>query len=228
MNSSSSEMPCSARSARRLYCTPAAYRSRRACLPVSHRVPSVPPASGWKGCRTQPASRSTVYGLKACEGGDHRGVGLFLRGFLRAPVSWFVESLAFKRQNVGSTVPAFVVSDGERTDLADLVGAPAVELVQTGSAIGDLLALSGVRVLLASGGSSFSAWAAYLGEMPAIARPGQSLTSGWSVRRRVHSQTGSLRGASRESSDSPASYYSYAGPASRCGVLDTVFLARAL
>jgi hypothetical protein len=100
----------------------------------------------------------------------------FSRGFLRTPVSWFMGTLAFIRQQVGSTVPAFVVSDGERADLNDLLALPAVRLVRTGSAISDLLALSRAKVLLGSGGSSFSAWASYLGEMPAITRAGQSLT----------------------------------------------------
>jgi hypothetical protein len=94
---------------------------------------------------------------------------------LRTPVSWFSKALASLRQQLGRSTPAFVVSDGNRDDLAELLDEPAVQLVQTGSAIGDLLALSRARILLASGGSSFSAWAAYLGEIPSIAKPGQSL-----------------------------------------------------
>lgn len=99
----------------------------------------------------------------------------FSRGFLRTPLSWFLDTLAFIRQQAGSAVPAFVVSDGEAADLRALLTIPAVHLLRTGSAIGDLLALSRSRFLLASGGSSFSAWGAYLGEIPAVSRPGQSL-----------------------------------------------------
>jgi hypothetical protein len=36
--------------------------------------------------------------------------------------------------------------------------------------------LSKAKILIASGGSSFSAWASFLGQMPTISHPGQSLS----------------------------------------------------
>ncbi len=45
----------------------------------------------------------------------------------------------------------------------------------TGSAIGDMLLLSRAEVFLASG-SSFSAWASFLGQMPTLTHPGLGLT----------------------------------------------------
>jgi hypothetical protein len=77
---------------------------------------------------------------------------------------------------VGRDVRAHIVSDGTPQDLAPLLALPNVELVRPGCAISDLLVASRARVLLASGSSSFSAWAAFFGGMPAASHPGQPLT----------------------------------------------------
>jgi hypothetical protein len=71
-------------------------------------------------------------------------------------------------------MPAFVVSDGRDEELADLLGEPHVRRAGIGSAIGDILLLSRARVIIGSGGSSFSAWASFLGERPIVTIPGQS------------------------------------------------------
>jgi hypothetical protein len=98
-----------------------------------------------------------------------------LRGGLRTPIAWFASRLRAIRAACGFTVPATVVSDAPDHALRELLSEDAVVRVDTGSAVGDLLVLSRAKVLLASGGSSFSAWAAFLGQMPALAYPGQSL-----------------------------------------------------
>ncbi len=92
----------------------------------------------------------------------------------RVPLSWFSESLRVIREAVGYDAPAIVVSDGNKSELRDLLKERNVSLVRTGSAIGDLLVLARSKTLLASAGSSFSAWAAFLGQMPSIAHPSQS------------------------------------------------------
>jgi hypothetical protein len=51
-----------------------------------------------------------------------------------------------------------------------------VRLHRPGCAASDLLVLSQTKVLLGSGGSSFSAWASFFGEIPTVTIPGQSLT----------------------------------------------------
>jgi hypothetical protein len=109
-----------------------------------------------------------------------------LRGAIRTPVDWFADSLALIRQQRGFAVPAVVVSDAPDEALGSLLREEAVTRVDTGSAIGDLLVLSKAQLLLASGGSSFSAWAAFLGQMPTIAYPGQSLT--WFKIEPIHGQ----------------------------------------
>jgi hypothetical protein len=96
-------------------------------------------------------------------------------GPVRTPVSWYVDSLRRIRERIGFPVPALVVSDGTEQDLRGLLGLDNVRLVHPRSAISDLLILSRARVLLAAGGSTFSAWASFLGGMPTISFPGQSL-----------------------------------------------------
>jgi hypothetical protein len=92
----------------------------------------------------------------------------------RVPLSWFVNSLRVIREEVGFEVPAVVVSDGKENELSELLGVGGVSLLRTGSAISDLLVLAKSKVLIAAAGSSFGAWAAFLGQMPAIAHPAQS------------------------------------------------------
>lgn len=97
------------------------------------------------------------------------------RGAMRTPISWFVETLALFRRELGFVAPAFVVSDGRPEELAELLSMPSVRLINTRSAISDLLLLARARLLIGSGGSSFSAWASYLGAIPTVSIAGQSL-----------------------------------------------------
>jgi Glycosyl transferase family 11 len=90
------------------------------------------------------------------------------------PLEWFIETLKLTRAQVSQTLPSVVTSDGYSDQLAALLKVDNVRLVSTGSAIGDLLLLSRSSLLLASG-SSFSAWASYLGQMPTLSHPGQNL-----------------------------------------------------
>jgi len=92
----------------------------------------------------------------------------------RVPLKWFVDSLRVIREAMSDSIPAIVVSDGIERELGELLKEENVSLVRTGSAIGDLLVLAKSRTLIASAGSSFGAWAAFLGQMPSIAHPQQS------------------------------------------------------
>jgi hypothetical protein len=94
---------------------------------------------------------------------------------MATPLSWFVDSLKVIRARLGVSIPVVVTSDGRPHELRALLELENVHLASTGSAIGDLLVLSRANLLLASG-SSFSAWASYLGRMPTLSHPGQSLT----------------------------------------------------
>ena len=100
---------------------------------------------------------------------------LYTSGGVRTPLEWFVESLRWIREQVGEAVGAFVVSDGKPAELEPLLAEPNVIRLNSGSAVGDLLSLAKASVLIASGGSSFSGWACFLGQMPTVSHPGQSL-----------------------------------------------------
>jgi len=98
----------------------------------------------------------------------------------KTPIKWFIASLNLIRQAVGHPVKAYVVSDGTKDQLRELLDMENVCFVRPGSAISDLLVLSKAKVLLASGSSSFAAWGAFLGQMPSISHPGQSLKN-WGI-----------------------------------------------
>ena len=97
-------------------------------------------------------------------------------GALKTPVPWFVATLQKVREVAGTPVPAVVVSDGTREQLKDLLSLPNVHFARPGCAISDLLTLAHAKVLIGSGGSSFSAWASFLSRATTISHAGQSLT----------------------------------------------------
>lgn len=99
----------------------------------------------------------------------------YTKGAIRTPVAWFVDSLQLIRRVVGFPAQAVVVSDGSEDALCDLLALENVTFLRPGCAISDLLILCNTKVLIGSGGSSFSAWASFLGQMPTISHPGQSL-----------------------------------------------------
>jgi len=92
----------------------------------------------------------------------------------RVPCSWYVQSLRAIRKVAGYPIRAILVSDGKEKELSELLAEENLSLVRTGSAISDLLLLSKSKLLIASAGSSFSAWAAFLGQMPSIAHPSKA------------------------------------------------------
>ena len=101
----------------------------------------------------------------------------FTKGAIRTPIPWFIGSLERVSEAAGAAVPAVVVSDGTEEQLRPLLQMPNVRFARPGCAISDLLTLSSAKVLIGSGGSSFSAWAAFLSGAPTVTHAGQSL--GW-------------------------------------------------
>jgi hypothetical protein len=99
----------------------------------------------------------------------------FTKGGIKTPIGWFVTSLQTVRKIAGWEVPAVVVSDGTVEQLASLLSIPEVTFLRPGCAISDLLTLAQCKILIGSGGSSFSAWGAFLSGAPTITHPGQSL-----------------------------------------------------
>jgi hypothetical protein len=98
--------------------------------------------------------------------------GDFVKAGMQTPLEWFSRTLHLVRSRLGENVPAFVLSDGKATELADVLSIPKVVLADSGAAIGDIFRMSRAKVLIGSGGSTFSLWAAYLGQLPAVFPPG--------------------------------------------------------
>jgi hypothetical protein len=125
------------------------------------------------------ANRGFVIGVNVRRGKDFRDPTTeedFLRfGMLRTPLRWFIDSLRFVRSILGQQTTALVVSDGTAHDLAEMLQEEPITLLRPGSAASDLYSLAGSRVLIGSGGSSFSAWASYFAQCPTITIRGQSL-----------------------------------------------------
>ncbi len=91
----------------------------------------------------------------------------------RISLDWYVEAVGAIRCSVGQDWPVYIFSDGTDNELRPLLSMHGARRVTFGSALADLWALSQAHVLIASG-STFSMWAAYLGQIPSIWYPGQS------------------------------------------------------
>ena len=85
----------------------------------------------------------------------------------RLPITWYCEMLKQIRDICGTTVPAYVFSDGTDEELSSLLSMENVQRKTFGNAIADIIALSKAPLFIASG-SSFSMWARYLGRQNTI------------------------------------------------------------
>jgi hypothetical protein len=90
------------------------------------------------------------------------------------PISWFVGMAGAVRLAPSLRgLPIVVFTDGSADELAPLLGIDGVRLAPRRPAIADLWQLTHARLLFASGYSTFSMWASYLGGMPTIYAPGK-------------------------------------------------------
>ena len=92
-------------------------------------------------------------------------------GNQRIGLDWYSGVLSNLRASLGN-LPVAVFSDGSDAELAPLLELENVSRDSFGSSIADILALSQARILVTSG-STFSMWAAYLGQQPAVWFPGR-------------------------------------------------------
>lgn len=106
----------------------------------------------------------------------------------RLPDEWYSCALSQVRSCLGSDLPARVFSDASYQELGFILREPCVELRRGRAAITDLLEISASSILIASG-STFSAWASYLGRMPVVWHKGQM---------RLHLYSGDARSAECE------------------------------
>jgi hypothetical protein len=91
---------------------------------------------------------------------------------IRVPERWYMDGIAKVREAVGARLPAFVYSDAESDELGGILRMPGVERMPTGNALTDMLSLSQACAIIASG-STFTAWASYLRQTPALYHRGQ-------------------------------------------------------
>ena len=123
-------------------------------------------------CITAPAQLKYVNKFSHCDyiginircGNDFVEKDSGRNGFIKTRCEWFCNAL-LKIRNLYGNLPAIVVSDGGYKQLASLLKENNVILLNSKAAIADLLVLSRAKVLLASGSSSFSEWASFLGQM---------------------------------------------------------------
>ncbi|MBS1743300.1 MAG: alpha-1,2-fucosyltransferase [Bacteroidetes bacterium] len=123
----------------------------------------------------EPYSKKKFIGLNIRTGKDFVQRSSGKNGFYLTEMDWFISALRMIRENMGD-LPAVIVSDGGKKELAAILQEPGTELVNSSNAIEDLLVLSNSTVLLGSGNSSFSAWASYLGAMDTYSSPETSFT----------------------------------------------------
>ena len=90
------------------------------------------------------------------------------------PPSWFADRLRALRDTLGADVPAVVFSDGQDSELRDLLNLPGVERSPRQASITDLLQM-GQSACVISSGSGFSLWGAFLGDAPRLCFPGQMI-----------------------------------------------------
>lgn len=95
----------------------------------------------------------------------------------QTPVEWFAETLQAMREAAGAVVPALVASDGTPQQLEPLLRLPQVMVLAPTNPLVDLLILARCRLLLGTGSSTFSAWAAFLGQQTAVTAPGKPMTN---------------------------------------------------
>jgi hypothetical protein len=90
------------------------------------------------------------------------------------PVAWFASMAhAVRRCPELASAPIVVFTDGNADEVAEVLNVERVFLYPRGTAIADLWALTHAGLLFASGFSTFSMWASFLGGMPTIYAPGK-------------------------------------------------------
>lgn len=90
------------------------------------------------------------------------------------PTPWFTAmARAVRGCSEINGMPIVLFTDGSREEVAEILNIHNVHLHRRGTAISDLWTLAQARLLFASGFSTFSMWASFLGGMPTIYAPGK-------------------------------------------------------
>jgi len=84
----------------------------------------------------------------------------------RLPLSWYIAQIEKLREVLGKDTPVYVFSDAQEEEIASIYKSGNVHRIRS-SAIAELITMSNSFVLIASG-STYSAWASFLGQCPTI------------------------------------------------------------
>lgn len=103
----------------------------------------------------------------------HVRLGDFKIGRQETRIQWYIEVINKIKERLGTITKVYIFSDGTDEELEPIILRCNAERLFFGSSIADLVALSRSNILVASGNSTFSMWASYLGRMPVIWPPGK-------------------------------------------------------
>lgn len=87
---------------------------------------------------------------------------------LRTPISWYCAVLDKVLLAIGKDVDIQIFSDGSDEELKDLLQVKGARRVFYGNALADIVAISRCGLLIAGMHSTFSAWGAFMGDVPSI------------------------------------------------------------
>ncbi len=89
-------------------------------------------------------------------------------GGVRAPLAYFQYVMNMIRKIAGATLPVTLFSDGDDSELRELLRMPDVARSRNHSDIVDLLLLARSQIIVSSPGSTFSYWSGFLSDAPVI------------------------------------------------------------
>ncbi len=92
-------------------------------------------------------------------------------GAVRTPESYFIELINSIRNIHGADLPVRIFTDGYRHEFNQLFQLKNIEMAAPNKDMVDLLLLSRSKIIITSGGSTFSYWAAFLSEAIVIMHP---------------------------------------------------------
>ncbi len=87
------------------------------------------------------------------------------------PLQWFVNVIHGIRATLGREAKVCIFSDGRDDQLEECLALPGVRRANPKSSIADILTMAKASILVTTGTSSFSGWAAFLGHMPSLWYP---------------------------------------------------------
>lgn len=92
-------------------------------------------------------------------------------GTVRTPGDYFIDVIQSIRKIHGANLPVSIFSDGSESELKEILLLENVSLVTGNNDLVDLFVLSKSKIMVASAGSTFSYWAAFLSEGMVIMHP---------------------------------------------------------